>query len=419
MSRIPLLWMLVVLVVTTPRAIADTVVLVVKSATIAATKANGAPWDFPLVGRKSLPDPYVKLWVYDKDGAHVDYGETTVAWDTLSPVWNKDIAKVKAGQRIKVELWDKDLKYDDLIGRQTFTLTERLIEKGSFIHRFDRVKYLRFDVRADGKPRNEARITLQQPFPGPYSANQLTRTKGRARAVVLLHGLDLRDDGGSPSRPRFVDWQGSTSPLVKTLSSHADVFAISYAQNTAVEEIASFPELREAVGKVKQLGYDQVILLGHSAGGLVARHFVEEHPRAGVTGVIQVATPNAGAKLAGWAVKLLQVPKEQAPFVQSLCPAHRAAVLKSRQDRVIPATIDFVTVVTSVSAKANGDSLLNWQCQWSVDLQNQGIPCVCVQGTHLEVMAHDACLDVYCRLITQPQPRWSASKVQQAALAAN
>src|SRR5712692_9423512 len=91
MSRIPLLWLLVMLAVSTPRAMGETVVLVVKSATIAATKANGAAWDFPLVGKKALPDPYVKLWVYDKDGAHVDCGETTVAWDTFSPVWNNDI----------------------------------------------------------------------------------------------------------------------------------------------------------------------------------------------------------------------------------------------------------------------------------------------------------------------------------------
>jgi pimeloyl-ACP methyl ester carboxylesterase len=418
MYRIPPLCLLIVLGVSNASALADTVDLIVKSATIAPRKATGRAWDFPLVGKKALPDPYVKLWVYDKDGAHVDYGETAVAWDTLSPVWNKDIAQVKAGQRIKVEVWDKDLKYDDLIGRQSFTLTKDLMDKGAFIHRFDQVKYLRFEVRAQGRPASEARIVLQQPFPGPFSATELTRTKGRQRAVVLLHGLDLRDDGGSPSTPRFVDWQGSTSPLVKALSRHADVFSISYAQNTAVEEIASFPELREAIAKISSLGYDQLILLGHSAGGLVARHFVEEHPRAGITKVIQVATPNAGTKLAGWAVDLLQVPKEQAIFVQSLSPAHRAVVLKSRQDRTIPAAIDFVTVVTCTSAKANGDNLVSRQCQWSSDLRDQGIPRVCVCGTHLEVMAHDECLDLYCRLVTQSQPRWSASKVQQEALAA-
>src|SRR5439155_3736271 len=113
---------------------------------------------------------------------------------------------------------------------------------------------------------------LQQPFPGPNSARKLTRSKGQSRAVVLLHGLDLRDDGGDPAKPRFADWQGSTSSLVKKVSKHADIFAISYAQNTAIEEVAAFPELREAVAKVKTLGYDEVVLIGHSAGGILARH---------------------------------------------------------------------------------------------------------------------------------------------------
>jgi pimeloyl-ACP methyl ester carboxylesterase len=417
MSKIPVLALIVVLALSVTQVSADPIVLVAKSATIKATKANGMPWDFPLVGKKSLPDPYVKLWVYDKDGAHVDYGESGIVWDTLYPEWNREIAKVKAGQKIKVEVWDKDLKYDDLIGAKTFTLTAGLIEQGSFFHRFGQVQALHFGIRADVNRGSESRITLQQPFPGPYSANHLTRTKGRELAVVLLHGLDLRDDGGSPAKPRFVDWQGSTSPLVTMLSSHADVFSISYAQNTPVEEIASFPEMRDAIAKIKQLGYAEVVLLGHSAGGLVARHFVEEHPRAGITRVLQIATPNAGAKLATWAVNLLQVPKAQATFVESLSPAHRTALLKSRQHKTIPASVDFVTVVTRSSSKANGDNAVHTECQWPSDLQSQGIPCVCVAGTHLGVMDDDDCLKIYCKLVTERQPRWASSKVEQFASA--
>ncbi len=416
MSRAHVLALLVVLAVSAPRALADSVVLVAKSATIAPTKANGAAWDFPLIGKKSMPDPYVKAWVYDK-GAQTDYGETAVAWDTLTPVWNKDLVTVKAGQRLLIEVWDKDLKYDELIGRHRFNLTEKMIDKGWFDFTFDQVRFIRFEVRVDAKTRRAARVRLMQPAPGPYSANELTRSKGRDRAVVLLHGLDLRDDGASSAKPRFVDWQGSTSPLVSVLSRHADVFAICYAQNTAIEEIASFPEMREAIGKIKRLGYSEVVLLGHSAGGLLARHFVEEHPGAGVTKVIQVAAPNGGTKLAGWGVNLLQVPKEQAVFVQSLSPAHRAAVLASRPNKAIPATIEFVSVVTCAAPKDKGDGAVNRHCQWPCDLQSQGIPCVCVQGAHNEVMAHDSCLDVYCSLITQPQPRWTASQAQRVASA--
>jgi pimeloyl-ACP methyl ester carboxylesterase len=367
------------------------------------------PWDFPLVGRKALPDPYVKAWVFDKDGAHVDYGETAVEWDTLSPAWNADLVKVRPGQRVKIEVWDKDLKYDDLIGEHSFTFTKSKIERGSFGYRFGQVTWLYLNVRKEAT--REARVILQQPFPGPNSAKNLTRSAGRTQAVVLLHGLDLRDDGGDPATPRFVDWQGSTSPLVGALSKHADVYAIGYAQTNAVEEIAAYPELREAIGKVKKLGYENVALLGHSAGGLVARHLVEEHPKCGATRVIQIASPNGGAKLAYWAINLLQIPKGQAPFVESLAPAHRAAVAKSRRDRAIPSSIDFVTVVACSTGNSTGDGAVNRQCQWPSDLQDQGIPCICVDGSHLGVMSDEACFDVYCKLVTQPQPRWGHSQV--------
>src|SRR5262249_11027470 len=152
---------------------------------------------------------------------------------------------------------------------------------------------------------------------------------------------------------------------------------------------------------VKDLGYSEVIVLGHSAGGLLARHFVEEHPRAGVKRVIQIAAPNGGTKLAAWGVRLAQVPREQATFVESMSPAHRDAVLKSRESKQMPASIELVSVVTCTSPKDRGDGAVNRQCQWPADLQGQGIPCVCVQGSHLEVLSDEKCLDVYCKLITE------------------
>ncbi|MBI3822697.1 MAG: alpha/beta hydrolase [Planctomycetes bacterium] len=401
----------------TSQAVADPVVLVVKSATILPTKANGAAWDFPLVGTKALPDPYVKAWVYDSTGAQADYGETGIRWDTLGPIWNEDIVKAKAGQKIKIEVWDKDLKYDDLIGARSVTLTQGLIDKGSFILQFGQVKFLRLAVRTDGTSRSEPRVTLMQPFPGPHSANELTRSKDQSRAIILLPGLDLRDDGASAATPRFVDWQGSTSTLVKCLSHHADVFSIAYAQTAPVEEIASYHELRESIEKVKKLGYREIVLLGHSAGGLIARHFVEENPGAGVTRVIQVATPNGGAKLAGLAVNFLQVPKDQAKFVESLSPSHRDVVLKSRQNKSIPTSVDFVTVVACPSHK-NGDGAVHRDRQWTSELKSQGVPCVCLDGTHMQVINDTECVGTYCKLATEPQPRWSASKVQLFASAA-
>src|SRR5438034_885651 len=93
MSRSLVIALVVLLTLAAPHAVADTVVLVAKSATILETKANGRAWDFAPGLKKALPDPYVKAWVYDTDGAQADYGETAVEWDTLNPVWNKDLAK--------------------------------------------------------------------------------------------------------------------------------------------------------------------------------------------------------------------------------------------------------------------------------------------------------------------------------------
>src|SRR6266481_2076616 len=51
----------------------------------------------------------------------------------------------------------------------------------------------------------------------------------------------------------------------------ADVFALAYSQEVGVERVAETPVLRQAVSKLKALGYREVVLVGHSAGGLVAR----------------------------------------------------------------------------------------------------------------------------------------------------
>jgi pimeloyl-ACP methyl ester carboxylesterase len=227
-----------------------------------------------------------------------------------------------------------------------------------------------------------------------------------------MNGLDLHRDGSSAKEPRAQHWQGSASPLVKALSKHGDVFALSYGQTEAVEDIATFPELREAIAKIKGLGYKQMVLMGHSAGGLVARHFVEDRPDAGITRVIQVATPNAGAHLADWGVRLGQIHREQEPFVRSLSPSHRAALLKSRQGRQLPAGTEFVTVMCAAAKGVPGDGAVSRHSQWPLDLQDQCTPCVCLQATHVDCMVHDDCVKVLCNLAKEPQPRWSEARVR-------
>src|SRR5207244_1035605 len=100
--------------------------------------------------------------------------------------------------------------------------------------------------------------------------------------------------------------------------------------------------------------------LAHSAGGLVARHFVESSPNDGVTRVIQVATPNGGAYLAELGARVPKmVPREQKPFVMSVAPAYRANLLRSRQQLPIPTSTDFVAVVALAARGTKGDTAVN------------------------------------------------------------
>src|SRR5438094_9552715 len=95
---------------------ADSFLLVIKSARIAKTKKDGRAWDAG-IGKVSYPDPYVKVQVYDADGGLADGGETAFIKDTFTPVWNQEVATVQAGWKVKFEVWDKDLKFDDEIGK--------------------------------------------------------------------------------------------------------------------------------------------------------------------------------------------------------------------------------------------------------------------------------------------------------------
>src|SRR5436305_13849202 len=95
---------------------------------------------------------------------------------------------------------------------------------------------------------------------------------------------------GKAARPQLHAWVQPKAELVKALAPDFDVYAFGYAQTVPVDAVSLSPGLIAAVGKLKQAGYKELALIGHSAGGLIARQFVERFPAAGVTEVIQVAT---------------------------------------------------------------------------------------------------------------------------------
>ena len=227
------------------------------------------------------------------------------------------------------------------------------------------------------------------------------RSPGQSRAVILVHGLRWRDGLASP-KANFESWQLPDSTLVKTLKKDADVFAFAYGQNVAVHRIAESGELLESVRCVRNLGYQEIVFVGHSAGGLVVRQLVEDHPDAGVTKVIQVSAPNCGSDLGKPLAE---------PFIASLMKGERQAFVRKRAGKTIPARVEFVCVV---SGSLGTDMMVLCSCQWTEDLQQQGIPAVALHKNHHNAIASRAGADLIARLVREKQPRWDQPKVAAA-----
>jgi hypothetical protein len=125
---------------------------------------------------------------------------------------------------------------------------------------------------------------------------------------------------------------------------------------------------------------------------------VEDQPNAGVTKVIQVAAPNGGSD---WGKG------SPAPFINSLTKQQRLACLQGRTDKQIPASVEFVCVVTGVVT----DGVVLCSCQWTEDLQRQGIPAVALAKNHHNAIASQPGADLIAKLVREKQPRWDAAKV--------
>lgn len=242
----------------------------------------------------------------------------------------------------------------------------------------------------------------------PPARDAMERTPGRTRAVLLLHGLRIHPlNNAKVYEAEFHDWQLPGSVLVKALGRDADVYAFAYGQNAPVEMVAATPALVHAVGKLRFMGYSDIVLLGHSTGGVVARLFVEDEPRSGVTRVIQVCAPNDGTS---WAKLNFSVAKDQEPFLNSLTKKERLLRNEIREDKKIPAHIDFLCVVGA--SGRYGDGMVACRSQWPRDLQNQGIPAVRLATTHLTVLRAPKTVEKIVEMLREDHPRWSAAKVQ-------
>jgi triacylglycerol esterase/lipase EstA (alpha/beta hydrolase family) len=230
------------------------------------------------------------------------------------------------------------------------------------------------------------------------------------RAVVLLHGLRPQPvSADAAARAQPSTWEKPQGSIVKALSPDADVYAFHYAQTVTLDDVAQLPALARATRSLRDAGYDEVTLVGYSAGGVIARYFVEDVPNSGVTKVVQVCAPNAGSD---WTVLSHGVRAAQVPFVRSLTKDVRSATAKSRADKTIPPQIEFVCVVAAMTWI--GDGVVHRDSQWTPDLQAQGVPAEVVFVPHVGAMYSTHMADRVAALVKSPQPRWSHERVVAA-----
>lgn len=235
------------------------------------------------------------------------------------------------------------------------------------------------------------------------------RSPGQTRAIVLIHGLNLFTGGKEKANKAALRvWQQPRSYLVKELSDDGDVYSFAYAQAVPVEKVHEATALRAHVRGLKKMGYAEIVLVGHSAGGLVARHFVEDDPDSGVTRVVQVCAPNLGSSLAG----LKAAREANRAFLTSLSVSARALTLSSRKEVKLPPRVEFACVVGEL--RFGTDGLVALSSQWSEDLQKQGVPAHVFKVAHWDAVKTVDGARFIGRVVRRPQPRWSDDEVNAA-----
>ncbi|XP_077089951.1 perforin-1-like [Siphateles boraxobius] len=70
------------------------------------------------------PDPYLKVWCGSSSRQQTSY-----ITNNANPIWNTEFyfPNFRANQNLRVEVWDKDLKYDNRLGT-----CSKLVRNGSF-----------------------------------------------------------------------------------------------------------------------------------------------------------------------------------------------------------------------------------------------------------------------------------------------
>jgi len=228
------------------------------------------------------------------------------------------------------------------------------------------------------------------------------------RAVILVHGLratTVLEQHAHELWPH--DWQRPESSLVEALAANADVFAVTYTQDASVQDIAAAPVFVDALGGLPDGAYDDVVLVGHSAGGLLSRWFVEDHPTAGITGVVQLCAPNEGSE---WARLYGAGRISHETFIQSLSDRN---VSDGRGDKTVPESVDFLVAICDGAAL--GDGVVTDQAQWPESLRRQGIAAVQVPALHFTATRGRLMAARIAAWVDDEHPRLSQTEVDALA----
>lgn len=262
-------------------------------------------------------------------------------------------------------------------------------------------------VAALAAPAADFPTDFRQVAPDRRGEDWSAAPRTRDRAVLVIPGLRIYPlRPARCERPEFRNYHDPAGELVRTLAKDSDVFAFAYAQTAAVDEVARSAGLRAAVADLNKSGYKEIVLLGHSAGGVVARLFAERYPDSGVTKVVCVAAPHSGAGLAGLKVGY---PKAQAPLVRSLTAEARA---RARPQK-LPDHIAMACVVCKLGL-VDADGLVTVATQWPEECRGHGVPAALVVVNHWEAMLDAGSVKVIAELVRGELARWSPEEVGRA-----
>jgi pimeloyl-ACP methyl ester carboxylesterase len=233
--------------------------------------------------------------------------------------------------------------------------------------------------------------------------------RDKDRAVLLVHGLVPRPVQPSKAAiPEPHSWQKPDSFLVKSLAADFDVYGFSYAQTVPVDGVCWSHGLRTAVHDLKEAGYKDIVVIGHSAGGVIVRQFAEQFPESGITKVIIVAAPHAGSP---WAlIPQFGLTPNQEPFIKSLAPAPRQQ--QCLKCKPIADGLEVCCVVCKLPRFA-GDSIVPAASQWPEEFQKQGIPAALVPVNHFEAVRSPEGAAVIAELAREKLTRWTPEQVEQ------